>query len=274
MTQKRTLRVALGQFFVQPESAANLEKIRCLIDRAEAASADLLILPEGMLAARPGDLSWGRTRREPLDGPFVTGLREATRGRHVAVVGTVQARIPGEERFANDLIVVQEGELRLVYQKLHPYDAFSVRESENAVPGDKVPELLRIGPFECGFMICYDLRFPELARALALKGATLLVAPAAWIRGPLKESHWDLCVRSRALENVCFVAAVSECGPRCIGSSKIADPFGVVVAQCGSTDEFLVAEIDADRVARARESLPVLENRRFAAPRLRGPGED
>lgn len=136
------------------------------------------------------------------------------------------------------------------------------------MPGGAVPGLVRIGPFTAGFMTCYDVRFPELARRLALDGADLLVVPAAWVRGPLKEMHWDINVRARALENTCWVAAVSECGPVNIGSSKVVNPLGVVTAQAGVTDELLFAEIDRDLVDRARASLPVLENRRFAAPEL------
>ena len=271
--KKTTLRVALGQFFVKETSAENQAITRGLVERAEAGGADLLVLPEGVVARKPGVSDWAVRFKEPLDGPYVTALREATKGRHVTVVCTVQAKIPGEERYANDLLVVQNGELKLVYQKLHLYDAFKARESDNAVPGNEVPALVDVGPFRCGFLTCYDVRFPEMTRALALAGATLLVVPAAWVKGPLKESHWDLNLRARALENVCFVAGVSECGPVNIGCSKVVDPYGVVVAQCGTSDQLLFTDSDAQTVERCRAALPVLENRRFAAPKLRQPGE-
>ena len=273
MTENKTLRIALGQFSVRESSEENQAVVRDLIDRAEAGGAELLVMPESVIAQKPGAPAWSRTHAEPLDGPFVTALREATKGRRVTVVCTVLARIPGETRCANDLLVVRDGKVLLTYQKLHLYDAFSGRESDNCLAGESVPELVDIGPFRCGFMTCYDIRFPELARALALKGANLFVVSAAWYRGPLKESHWDITLRSRALENTAFVAAVSECGAACIGSSKIVDPLGVVTAQCGSSDQLLFADIEADAVTRARASLPVLENRRFAAPRLREAGE-
>ena len=271
--EKTTLRVALGQFFVQETSEANQRITRDLIERAEAGGADLLVLPEGVVARKPGVSNWAVLHKEPLDGPYVTALRAATKGRRVTVVCTVQAALPGEERYANDLLVVRDGGLKLVYQKLHLYDAFKGCESDNAVPGSDVPALVEVGPFRCGFLTCYDVRFPEMTRALALAGATLLVVPAAWVRGPLKESHWDLNLRARALENVCYVAGVSECGPVNIGSSKVVDPYGVVVAQCGTTDQLLFTDIDAAVVEQCRAALPVLENRRFAAPQLRRPGE-
>lgn len=268
------LRVALGQFFVQPESGTNLTIVTELIDRADQGGAGLLLLPEGIIARKPGDNTWPVTHCEPLDGPFVSGLLKASVGKTVTVVCTVQIALPNEKRYANDLLVVRDGKILLCYRKLHLYDAFNARESDNAVAGNAVPALVDVGPFRCGFMTCYDIRFPELARSLALSGATLLVVPAAWVRGPLKEMHWDINIRARALENTCYLAAVSECGPVNVGQSKIADPYGVVVAQCGTANQLLFADIDAKTVEACRESLPVLKNRRFAAPHLKVLGEN
>lgn len=268
------LRVALGQFFVQPESGTNLTIVSELIDRADQGGAGLLLLPEGIIARKPGDNTWPVAHREPLDGPFVSGLLKASVGKTVTVVCTVQIALPNEKRYANDLLVVRDGKILLCYRKLHLYDAFSALESDNAVAGNAVPALVDVGPFRCGFMTCYDIRFPELARSLALSGATLLVVPAAWVRGPLKEMHWDINIRARALENTCYLAAVSECGPVNVGQSKIADPYGVVVAQCGTANQLLFADIDAKTVEACRGSLPVLKNRRFAAPHLKVLGEN
>ena len=268
------LRVALGQFFVQPESGTNLTIVTELIDRADQGGAGLLLLPEGIIARKPGDNTWPVTHREPLDGPFVSGLLKASVGKTVTVVCTVQIALPNEKRYANDLLVVRDGKILLCYRKLHLYDAFNARESDNAVAGNAVPALVDVGPFRCGFMTCYDIRFPELARSLALSGATLLVVPAAWVRGPLKEMHLDINIRARALENTCYLAAVSECGPVNVGQSKIADPYGVVVAQCGTANQLLFADIDAKTVEACRGSLPVLKNCRFAAPHLKVLGEN
>lgn len=117
-------------------------------------------------------------------------------------------------------------------------------------------------------MTCYDVRFPELARRLALDGAQVLVLPAAWVKGPLKESHWELLVRARALENTAYVVAVGECGVRNIGNSMVVDPLGVVVVQAPETPALVYADVDPARLSYAREVLPSLDNRRFATPRL------
>ena len=103
------------------------------------------------------------------------------------------------------MLVIQNGELRLTYQKIHLYDAFRGKESSYAAPGDVLPQVLQIGPFKVGFLTCYDVRFPEMTRALACAGATLLVVSAAWVKGALKEMQWDICLRARALENTCYL---------------------------------------------------------------------
>lgn len=120
-----------------------------------------------------------------------------------------------------------------------------------------------------GLMTCYDLRFPELALALALQGAEILVLPAAWVRGPLKEHHWATLLAARALDTTCYLVAAGECGNRNIGQSRIVDPQGVTIAAAGEAPQLICAEVSADRLSQTRAKLPVLRNRRFAPPRLR-----
>jgi predicted amidohydrolase len=121
-----------------------------------------------------------------------------------------------------------------------------------------------------GLMTCYDVRFPELARLLTTAGADVLVLPAAWVRGPEKERHWELMLAARAVENTVYVVGAGECGARNIGNSMVVDPLGVVRARLSAEPGLLVAELSAERVADARRRLPVLANRRFtvnASPR-------
>ncbi|HSV48572.1 MAG TPA: nitrilase-related carbon-nitrogen hydrolase, partial [Ramlibacter sp.] len=151
------------------------------------------------------------------------------------------------------------------------YDAFSMKESTNVVPGDEVPPLVEVAGLKLGLMTCYDLRFPELARRLALDGAQVLVLPAAWVKGPLKEAHWEVLVTARELENTCYVVATGECGERNIGQSMVVDPLGVAVARAAEGPALLVADIDPARIVHAREVLPVLANRRFGRPELEQP---
>jgi predicted amidohydrolase len=169
----------------------------------------------------------------------------------------------------NCLVVINAGGLVASYRKLHLYDAFSMKESDRFIPGNEVPPLVTIDGIRVGLMTCYDVRFPELARRLTLDGADLIALPAAWVRGPGKEWHWEVMATARALENTIYVAAVGECGPRNIGCSMLIDPLGVPVVRAGIEPDLLFADISKERIRKARDVLPVLLNRRFADPELR-----
>jgi len=127
---------------------------------------------------------------------------------------------------------------------------------------------VEVDGMKVGLMTCYDIRFPELARRLVLDGADLLVLPAAWVKGPLKEMHWEVLVTARALENTCYVVAVGECGPRNIGNSLVVDPLGVAIARAAEGPALVFADLDPQRIQDVRRALPVLANRRFARPEL------
>ncbi|NHO31999.1 deaminated glutathione amidase [Acetobacter fallax] len=262
------MKVALGQFAVTPEWSANLAQCVSLIKRAAAEGAKLLVLPESIIAADVKDLGITVRTAQALDGPFVTGLVKALDGTDLTVIGCIS--VPARPGFAyNCQVVVNGAGVVAVYRKLHLYDAFSMKESDHYVPGDEVPALVRVGDINVGLMTCYDVRFPELARRLALDGADLLTVPAAWVRGPSKEWHWEVMVTARALENTCYVAAVGECGARNIGCSMMVDPLGVAVVRAGIAPDLLFCDVSRDRIAAARQALPVLANRRFAEPELR-----
>ena len=117
-------------------------------------------------------------------------------------------------------------------------------------------------------LVCYDLRFPELALTLALKGADVLVVPAAWVKGPLKEHHWATLLTARALDTTCYVVASGECGNKNIGQSRVVDPLGVTIAAAAEAPVLLMTELQRERITLARQQLPVLRNRRFAPPQL------
>ncbi len=114
-----------------------------------------------------------------------------------------------------------------------------------------------------GVLTCYDLRFPELARALADRGADALLVPAAWVQGPLKEDHWMTLARARAIENTSYLLGSCQVSSMYSGRSLIVDPLGVVVASLGEQPGVAVAEIGAERVAAVRARLPSLQHRRF-----------
>jgi predicted amidohydrolase len=268
-----TLTAAAGQFVATDDWRTNLTACVALVQQAESDGVGLLVLPEGVLARFVEDRHRIREYAQPLDGPFVTGLTDATRGLAVTVVVGIHERWEGDKPY-NTLVVLRDGELLQVYRKLHLYDAFAIRESDNVTAADVVPPLFDVQGFRVGLMTCYDVRFPELARLHALAGADVLAMPTAWVRGPLKEHHWATLVTARALDNTVYLVASGECGPRNIGQSLIVDPLGVPVAHAGEEPTTISAVLTKQRLADARDRLPVLLNRRFdvsATPRALEP---
>ncbi|MBM9594935.1 deaminated glutathione amidase [Roseitranquillus sediminis] len=262
------MRVALGQFAAANNWQDNLEIVLDLVRRASAAGCDLLVLPEGILARDIADPEIVRKAAQPLNGPFMSALLEGSAALDLAIAFCLHVPSEGSGRVFNTHVVLRKGQIVASYRKLHLYDAFAAQESEHVAPGDLVPDLIEIAGLKVGLMTCYDVRFPELARYHAIQGADVLILPAAWVRGPGKEHHWETLVTARALENTCYVVAVGECGPRNIGASMVVDPLGVVTHRAGSQPTLILAELDPEGIARARADLPVLKNRRFGLAML------
>jgi deaminated glutathione amidase len=155
-----------------------------------------------------------------------------------------------------------DGDLLATYRKAHLYDSFGYRESDRLLSGEAAPVVFGLAGHRIGLLTCYDLRFPEHARALVDAGAQTLVVPAAWVRGPLKEEHWETLVRARAIENTVYMAAAAQCGKAYCGRSMLVDPMGIALAAIGETEGVVRGEIDIERVAAARERNPALQHRR------------
>lgn len=261
------MKIAIGQIAVDREVERNQQKCVELMHTAANAGVRLFVLPEGILARDIADPDLVLSAAQPLDGPFMTALLEASKGNDMTTMLTIHITT-GAERVKNVFVVIRNGEVIAKYEKLHLYDAFSMQESVRVAPGNEVPPLVEVDGLRFGMMTCYDVRFPELARRLALDGADALVLPAAWVKGPMKEWHWEVLTTARALDNTCYVIASGECGPRNIGASVVVDPLGVAIARAGEAETLLYAELDPARIDHARTVLPVLANRRFAAPEL------
>jgi predicted amidohydrolase len=264
-----SLIVAAAQFEVVQDWRLNLDHARSLAAQAAALDARILLLPEGIISRDPADTDATAAGAQPLDGPFVTGLLEASSEHGVAVAGTVHVPT-AEGRATNVLVVCDGGQLIAAYTKLHLYDAFASRESDRVDAGDQVPPLVDLDGWRLGLMTCYDVRFPELARAHAVAGADALLLPTAWVRGTLKEHHWDIMTRARALENGVFVIAAGELSARNIGGTMVIDPLGVPIAAVPGTTGLITATLHRERLSQVRSALPLLANLRFAPPVLAG----
>lgn len=261
------MKVAVGQFVVGPVWQENAATCVSLMAQAAAKEADLLVLPEAVLARSDTDPDMSVKSAQKLDDGYVQQLRAESRKNEMTTVLTLH--VPTRDgRAANTLLAIRGGEIVASYQKVHLYDAFSVQESKQVDPGASLAPLIKVAGMNVGLMTCYDLRFPDMALSLALGGAEVLVLPAAWLKGPHKEAHWATLLAARALDTTCYMVASGECGNKNIGQSRIIDPLGVTVAAAAESPALIFAEITPERVAEVRQMLPVLLNRRFGPPQM------
>ncbi|MFC0628234.1 carbon-nitrogen hydrolase family protein [Kribbella deserti] len=258
------MKIAVVQTASSQDKSANIATVRRWIDAAAGQSPDLIVLPEAVMADFAVEGGSVGELAEPLDGPFVTALQQAAREHKSAIIAGMFETSCHAGRPHNTLLAVgPSGKLLGAYRKIHLYDAFGYKESDQLTPGDVEPVVVEIAGHRLGLMTCYDLRFPELSRALVDAGAEVLVVPAAWVRGPLKEKHWQTLLAARAIENTCYVVAAAQNGKKYSGLSQVIDPQGVTIAAVGEDDGFAVAVIDAERLAEVRRRNPSLANRRF-----------
>jgi deaminated glutathione amidase len=267
-----TLRVAAVQLNARADRAANLVAADRLVREAAGRGARLVVLPEKwtLLGSGP-QLHAGA---EPIDGPAMTWARECARELELELVaGSFTELAQDGVRHNTSVHISPDGEIRAIYRKIHMFDVtvegLAYRESEYEEPGDQIVVTQTDAGVELGMSVCYDLRFPELYRILALRGARVLLVPAAFTL-PTTRDHWETLLRARAIENQAFVIAANQIGENepgrhSGGRSMIVDPWGVVLAQAGDSVGVIVAELDFARLDAIRASLPSLANRREAA---------
>jgi predicted amidohydrolase len=266
------LRVACVQINSSPSKTDNLERMEPLVARAAATGADLVLLPEKWNGLGSHEILFDVA--EPLDGGETVEAMSGWAGTHgiTLVGGSIAERREGHEKLSNTCVVFDpEGEIAAVYRKIHMFDVevggIIYRESESEEPGDG-PVSCEVEGWRLGLTVCYDLRFPELYRILAVEGAELVTVPAAFTLHTGKD-HWELLLRARAVENQCYVVAANQWGvvegKASYGRSSIVDPWGVVLAQAPDGDGVVSAELDRAHMERIRRSVPSLANRQPAA---------
>lgn len=259
------MKIALGQFATDVDKAVNLATAEAAIREAAQAGATLLVLPETFMAfIAPDSPTRYADIAEPVDGPFARALGQAAGRAGIELIVGIYERHPEDARRAwnTTLVFDRRGQLRHSYRKTHLYDAFAYQESKNIIPGDGPLSVVELESGRIGLMVCYELRFPEVARELALQGADLIVVPTAWVHGPLKEGHFQALVRARALENTLPVAACDQTGNIYSGCSLVCDAMGVTLASTGIEQGIIYCDIDHNRTRTARDALPCLANRR------------
>jgi predicted amidohydrolase len=258
-----------------PDKADNLEVAARLVRGAAAAGAELVVLPEKWNAIGPPDVL--HAAGEPLEGgESVEAMSGWAHDLGIVLVGgSITERREGREKLSNTSIVFdRDGSAVAVYRKIHLFDVdvggHAYRESDAEEPGDELVVAEAEG-WKVGLSVCYDVRFPELYRILALEGAELVTVPANFTLYTGKD-HWHLLLRARAVENQLYVAAAAQFGEPwpgkpSYGRSLIADPWGIVLAEAPDEETVIVAQVDRARLADVRAKLPSLRNRQAAAYR-------
>jgi predicted amidohydrolase len=269
------MKVAAVQLNSTADTATNLAVADRLTRAAAADGAKLIVLPEKWTVIGSGEQL--RAGAEMLDGPAISWARKTARELGVDLVaGSIAERRAGQELLTNTSVHVDsEGELKAVYRKVHMFDVEiegrSYNESDMERAGEEIVLSETQDGVELGLAICYDLRFPELFRILAVRGARVIVLPSAFTL-PTTRDHWETLIRARAIENQTFVIAANQIGPhpggqRSGGRSMIVDPWGVVLAQAPDREGYVVAELDLEYQREVRAKLPSLANRCPAAYR-------
>lgn len=264
------LKTAVIQLNARSDSTENLATVERLLDQAADMGAQFVSLPE--FWSYLGPYAGFDQAAQAVPGPLVERLQEKAR-RHGMIVhgGSIVERHPElPDKFYNTCVLLnRDGEIVAKYRKIHLFDVDLANgerhyESERIVPGDEIVTA-EIDGITFGLTICYDLRFPELYRLLALRGAQILMVPAGFTLHTGRD-HWEILLRARAIENLCYVVAPAQVGSyppgrQCFGRSMIVDPWGLVLAQAPDVPGVTLAEIDLTAIGRARAQIPSLANR-------------
>jgi predicted amidohydrolase len=272
------LRAAAVQLNSTNDKARNVAAAERLVRAAAGDGAELVGLPEKWnLLGSAEELA---AAAEPLDGPTLSAARGWARELGIHLLAGSIAERGAEKAFNTSVLIGPEGSDLAVYRKIHMFDVdvggVSYRESEREEPGAEIVTA-PIGELIAGLTVCYDLRFPELYRILAVRGARLVAVPSAFTLATGRD-HWEVLLRARAIENQAFVLAPNQVGEApphhsSYGRSAIVDPWGVVLATAPDEECFVAADLDLAAQERIRETLPSLANRRpevYAWPQPQG----
>ncbi len=258
----------LAQLSNVGDAEVNLAKAKEYMAKAfEEYHPDLIVFPEVFMShfpvGTPKDVVIAAA--QPVDGPFVTALREEAKRYGMWVICGMSEAVedPDDPRKYNTTVVLNsEGDLISTYRKTHLYDAFGYKESDTNKPGDKFFEPIDTPFGRIGLFVCYEVRFPEVARYQRSKGADIIIMPTAWAEGKLKSQQFHTLIDARAIENTVYMVACDLCGDGSLGESCVVDPMGVNIALAGENEQLLAAVIDTDRIEEVRKKLPAYKDRR------------
>ncbi len=259
------MKAAVVQFKASTNKENNLKKIISYISKAASKNATLCAFPEFMMfytssSQTPKKLA---SLAETINGNFVTTVAKAAKDNRIQVIGSFYEKSRKKDRvYDTSFVINQSGKVISTYRKIHLYDALGFRESDKMTSGSKIAKPVMTSLGKVGMMICYDLRFPEMSRSLAVAGSEVLVVPSAWVKGNMKEEHWITINKTRAIENGCYVIAPDQVGNIYCGRSLVVDPYGKVLLDMKKKQGIGFVNIDLNKVKQIRKVLPLLKNRR------------
>jgi len=259
------MKAAIVQFKASTDKQTNLKKIISYIQKAASKNAKLCAFPEFMMFYTNSKQTSKQlaSLAETINGNFVTTIAQAAKENRIQIIGSFYEKSRKKDRvYDTSFVIDNSGKVISTYRKIHLYDALGFKESNKMVPGSKITKPVNTTLGKTGMMICYDLRFPEMARSLAASGAEILVVPSAWVKGNMKEEHWITINKTRAIENGCYVIAPDQVGNIYCGRSLVVDPYGKILLDMKKKQGIGYVDIDLNKVKQTRKILPLLKNRR------------
>jgi deaminated glutathione amidase len=264
---EKSHRVAIVQMKSSTDKQENLRISLDFVKEGARRKARLICFPEFQMAFSSAKQSSKQLTNvaESANGNFIVKLCSAARSCKIDIVATIYEKseaLSDKRVYDTAVLINSKGNIISVYRKVHLYDALGFKESLKLMAGNSIEQPSATSTGTIGLMICYDIRFPEISRILAVQGAEILVAPSAWIQGVMKEEHWVTLLKARSIENGLYMVAPDQVGNIFSGRSMVIDPFGSVILDMGNREGMEVVDIDISRVQSVRKSLPLLKNRR------------
>lgn len=265
---KKKFRAAVVQMKSSVNKEQNLAYSLNLINEAVKNKAQLICFPEFQMAYSPTEQKPEELHKiaEKIDGNFISTLSSSAKRNKINVIATLYEFIDTNKQnhkvFDTAVIINERGKLESVYRKVHLYDALGFKESKKLIAGSIIERPTRTSVGNLGLLICYDMRFPEISRILTVNGASILVSPSAWVAGFMKQEHWEIMLKARAIENGVYVIAPNQLGNIYCGRSMVIDPFGTALVDMGNREGMEIMDIDNSRINTIRRRLPLLKNRR------------
>lgn len=249
------MKVAAVQISAKP---FKLDNLRLVLNALDSIDADLVVFPEYLMGIPENGLNRDLVLKqaESIDGEFTAEIVEKSGERSLAVVFTLYLR-EGDVVY-NAAVLADRGTIKTVYRKIHLFDAFGYRESRLFAAGSQLA-LAKVCDLTVGLAVCFDLRFPELFRAMSLRGAELFAVPAAWYRGPYKLEQWRVLTSARAHENTAYLIAANQSGKLFTGHSLAVNPMGVIQSELDEGEGVFIVDIDEALIKESRETIPILK---------------